>query len=150
MSNVSSRQTLARTILVVDPPGLHLAAVAFAYPILERRLTYSDAISSLMRAALRERAIADGSDSYLHGLRLRIERTLNQTIADISQDAADDIRKELEILIIRRAPKVVLFEMAYSANDRHAKALPKSCVDYIVVSEVRKALQLPTLGRDPS
>lgn len=144
MSNVSGQQTLARTILVVDPPGLHLAAVAFAYPILERRLTYSDAISSIMRAALRERIIADGSQLYMQDLRVRLERTMNRTIADVSREAAEKIRLGLRPSIALRQSKAVLEEIAHSINHHYGEALPRECVEFIVVEEVRKAIGMPS------
>ena len=131
----------------VDPPQLHLAAIAFVYPLLNGRLTYGECTAALFRAALRDGIVGELDDVEFQGLCERLETTLNRAAADVARDAAQAVRDGLRVPLERLAEPVILESAAHVANAIHGGLLPLKCVDWILKQEVarhvRKALGMP-------
>ena len=133
-----------------DPPGLHLAAAAFAYPVLDGTVSYGAAVSSVMRAALREGMLRDG-DPAGEGIRERLEETLNRSITVVARDASETVTRLVRARIAwpSRPTREVLHEVAYAANSLTGDVLPRACVDWIVLEEVRAAVGMPRTRQAP-
>lgn len=131
----------------VDPPQLHLAAIAFVYPLLEGRLTYGECTAALCRAALRDGIVGELDDAEFQRLCERLEATLNRAAADVARDAAQGIRDGLRVPLQRLAHPVILESAAHALNSVHGGILPLKCVDWILKQEVarhvREALGMP-------
>ena len=127
------------TVISMDPPHLHLAATAFAYPVLDGSVTYSEAVSALMRAAVRERHIPGGS-AGLVGLGDRLERTLNRVIAELMaerhQKAVEAICATVRPMIAKRRSRSDIELAARVANMLQGWALPEKGLDALLVQEV--------------
>ena len=124
-----------------DPPELHLAAVAFSYPVSEGLLDFREASSFLAHAAIRLNALADDipHDNFLN-LLARLDRTIGLSILEIEVKAADEIRAWLRLCVERRLTcPITILEVALGINDRYGGVLPIRCVSYLVAIEVRNA-----------
>ena len=131
-----------------DPGHLHLAAYAFVYPIADGSMTYGEAVSAIMCAAIRERELVDRGDMNMQWLRERLEKTLNRAITEVSCESADAIRKGITSLLGRRASKHALLQAAHATNRERGGILPRACVDWLVLEEVRKAVGMPPSGSE--
>lgn len=124
-----------------DPPELHLAAIAFSYPVSEGLLDFGEASSFLTRAAIRLNALEDDipHDNFLN-LLARLDRTIGLSILEIEAKVADEIRAWLRLCVERRlACPVTILEIARGINDRHGGVLPMRCIDYLIATEVPHA-----------
>ena len=137
MNAISGRTSLQSTSA---PSAMDLAAAAIAYPVMQGSLTYSDSVASIMRAAIRAGFLDDVSPSQIEGFRDRIEWQINRTIAGVCDEATQAIRNNLAVPIKRKAPRIVLDEIAHFANYKHGRPLPDECVFFIVSEEVEDAL----------
>lgn len=129
--------------------GLHTAAIAFAYGVLDGSLEYGQAVGLLMRAAIRLTRMDEAAIPAIEELRNQVEATLHRTLVEVSAEAVAAIRSDLIVFIARRQPRWLLDEIAYSTNDRHGAPLPRECVISIVLSEVRKSIAATRQGDRP-
>ena len=132
------------TVIQMDPPHLHLAATAFAYPVLDGSVTYSEAVSALMRAAVRERHIP-GGNAGLVPLGERLERTLNRVIAELMAErhtkAVVAICVTVWPMIEKRRPRADIELAARVANMLQGWALPEKGLDALLLQEVTAYLE---------
>lgn len=121
-----------------DPPDLHLAAIAFAYPVAEGLLSFSEASGYLARAAIRQGVLhSDMPMAGFHRLLDRLDRTIGETCIVNEAKAAEAIRMWLRLCVERRLTcPITILENARGINDQHGGALPQRCVDYLVSIEV--------------
>ena len=128
-----------------DPPYLHFAAATFAYSMLNGSMTHGEAVAAIMRTAIRRGLLHDSGDASMQGVRDRLEVSLNRAIAEVSQAAADAVTSVTCKLIARpvRPTRALLQKTAYAANSNHGGALPRACVDWLVLEEVRVAVGMP-------
>ncbi len=122
----------------VNPSGLQLAAVAFAYPVGEGLLEFGEASGYLARAAIRL-GVLDGHIPMPAFNRLleRLDRAIGATIIDIEAEAAREIRAWLRLCVERRMlDPVTLKEVCLGINDRHGGMLPLRCLEFLIATEM--------------
>lgn len=132
-----------------DPPHLHLAAVALAYPVLSGALGFIEAAGSLALAAIHAGLFDQMTDRQFDALRSRLERSLVRATIEIEHREADRIRAAIASPIASRKPRELILLVARAANQAsrnervagHAfEPLPDEAMVEICRQEVRKVL----------
>ena len=141
------------TASIVDPPHLHLAAAAMAFPVRSGGMSYSEATSSLVLAAIHDGALDRLTDQQFQALCGRLEHTMIQATIRIDHRAADAIRAAIARPIADRRPRQTILLIAETQNMLHGHRfssqsyegallprLPEAAVHEICRQEVRAAI----------
>lgn len=120
----------------VDPPHLHLAAAAMAFPVRFGALSYGQAASSLALAAIHDGALGRLTDQQFQALCGRLEHTMIQATIRIDHRAADAIRAAIRRPIADRRPRQTILLIAETQNMLHGQRFP---------SQTYEGAQLPRL-----
>ncbi|MGI4794195.1 MAG: hypothetical protein ACRYG8_08965 [Janthinobacterium lividum] len=139
----------AVTPLHTDPPHLHLAAFAMAYPVLSGALDFMEAAGSLALAGIAAGYLDSMNDRQFRDLLGRLEQSMVQASIQIEERAANRIRKAIAPLIEQSRSRADILLMASATNatagvragmGRVMPALPDVVVEEVCRQEVRKAL----------